>query len=435
MSVKQVVTFKCSKCGASAYPDLQLEGFNCRHCGNLIPWRVANVKRPKALDVEHWLGAGTNLEKGAKLTTSLEPHRNDLPDKARWRPVSLETLVATHDLRAHQEWKHREGLIFRCNNCGGDMRGFSTQTIFECDYCGNKIAEVDVIRSGKYQKNLIVGFDNVDMIPRAIPFRISEEEAKTAIVSLVQSYPQCFANDDIIRPLYNLMKIYVPVKLADAILFGKAQTERGNIHFYQRRQNWTLPETRFFDAYLLNCLHPWDFGSVSPFHPAFLEGNVRVFGLDSLMSDVEYMELCYRTMITDLGPQVQNSFGVNKVYIEWVNSMHERFVNSTILLPIYLLDRMPLTAASEKLGDVRFAVNGQTGKVASLHNTCQPNEYLLQKDPTFPDALSEESTHYSPLIPLVSQNRKDSVFIVADAETAFKGDGKKGGKGFFGLFK
>ena len=131
MSQKQVVSTNCSNCGAAAYPDLQMEGFYCRHCDTLISWHIANLKRPKALNLDHWLGSGENLEKGAKLSTSLDPHINDLPDKARWRYVSLETLVASHDLGAHQEWKQREGLIFPCDNCGAEIQGFSTQTFFE----------------------------------------------------------------------------------------------------------------------------------------------------------------------------------------------------------------------------------------------------------------------------------------------------------------
>ena len=433
MAAKQVVLIKCPNCSAAAYPDLQMEGFYCRHCGTLIPWGNANVARPRALDIEHWLGSGDNLEIGAKLDTSLDPHMNDLPDKSRWRYVGIETLVATHDLRAHHEWKQREGLVFTCFNCAAEVHGFSTQTFFECDYCGNKVAEADVIRSGKYNKRLIVGFDNTDFIPRAIPFKISEEDAKSAIVNLVRENPAHFSNDDIIRPLYDLMKIYVPVTIADATLFGKAQTERGNICFYQRRLNWSLPETRFFDAYLLNYMHPWDFGSAAPFQPAFLEGNVRVFGLYSSFSDVDYMQLGYRSMISDLGPQAAKNFGVNRAYIEWVNCMSHRFVSSTTLVPIYLLDRMPRTSTSEDMGDVRFAVNGQTGKVASLHNTGQPNEYLLFKDPTFPATLSDEATNFTPLIPLISKNRKETVFTVTDAASAFTSGDRKG-KGLFGLF-
>ena len=295
------------------------------------------------------------------------------------------------------------------------------------DYCGNKITEEDVIRSGKYNKDLIVGFNNIDLIPRAIPFKITEEEARNAIINLVQNNPEHFANDDIIRPLYDLTKVYIPIVIADATLYGKAKTEKGNICFYQRRQNWSLPQTRFFDAYLLNYMHPWDFGIAAPFRPAFLEGNVRVFGLYASLSDVDYMQLTYRTMMSDLGPQVKKNFHVNEAQIEWVNSMCERFLYSTVLVPIYLLDRMPLTSATEHLGDVRFAVNGQTGKVASLHNTGKPNEYLLQKEPAFPADLSDESTNFSPLAPLISENYKETKFTVVDAEKAFvRGEKKKG---------
>ena len=110
------------------------------------------------------------MAKGAELSTKLSPHMNDLPDKARWRYVSIETLVATHDIKAHQEWKQKEGLVFHCHNCGAELSGFSTQTIFECAYCGNKIAETDVIASGNYREGLVVDFDNINLIPKAIPF-------------------------------------------------------------------------------------------------------------------------------------------------------------------------------------------------------------------------------------------------------------------------
>ena len=439
ISKENIESIKCSNCGASAFYDMEQEGFLCGYCGTLIPWDSPVHFNPRPLNIKYYQTDVMTPEIGKeiKIINAVSARMNELPDKSKFRTISINSIIAGSDFEAFQQWRSAEALFFLCKNCGAEINGYSTQTVFECDFCGNKIAEADVIANGNYQKELIVGIDDARKTPRAIPFRVSEEKAKLAISNLIKSYPDCFANDKIIRPLKELMKVYVPAYLAEIALIAKAHTEKGEIRFYQGRQNWTLPATIFFDAYLLNAIQPWDFGKISPFRPAFLEGNVRLFGKTETSEikeeNVNYYDLSFRLPLSDLVPQVKEAFGVNDVDIEWIRKDFHRIKGSTVLLPIYLLDKMPHTVKDKQSvrGDVRFAVNGQTGKVASLHNTTMSNEYILQNEPTRPPKMSEVSTKYSPIIPVISKNKKEEYFIITDVQGAF--EVKK--KGFFGFKK
>lgn len=428
---------KCVSCGATVYFDMELGGFLCEHCGNMIPWDSPVHFNPRPLSIKYIYTDDSIPAIGDKISidSGFGIIMNDLPDTSKWRTINLDSIIADNDIEAFSQWKDAEGLAFSCRNCGSEISGYSTQTIFECEFCGNKATSKDVISSGSYTKELIVGMNNSRKTPRAIPFRVSEENAKKAIIDLVNAYPNCFANNDIIRPLKDLTKVYVPVYLTEVVFVAKAQTEKGEIRFYQTRQNVTVPATIFFDAYLLNGLQPWDFGKIAPLRPAFLEGNVKIFSRADIKEDynkiyaddedyapgINFHNLGYRLPLFDLAPRLKETFDVTDVKIEWIQYNSYRAKKTMTLLPMYFLDKMPHTmnASKTEVGDVRFAVNGQTGKVASLHNSSMPNEFILEKNSSRPPNISEVSTKYSPILPVINNNKKEKVFTVIDNQEVF----------------
>lgn len=57
------------------------------------------------------------------------------------------------------------------------LEGESTQRVFECPFCGNKIGVADLLKPGTFNKRLTMGIDAEYVTEQGIPCEISPQQA------------------------------------------------------------------------------------------------------------------------------------------------------------------------------------------------------------------------------------------------------------------
>ena len=403
--MKLMTTIKCSNCSAPSYSDLKKEGFYCHFCGTLLLW--SNLNRPFSLGI-HFRHKPVGMEDGCyKLGMAMvyPPFMNIYDEEeSRERRSCLDSKIAFFNSATYEKWTKREYISSTCETCGSFVGGFSNQSIFECSNCGTKIADSKLISGGKYDKEFVIGRDNNELPSLALPYRINLEKAKKAVMNLAGEEPEIFSGQEVLKHINDLIPVYLPHRPADLECLAQAETEEGIVLFYHGRTNWALPLSYYIDRYLVNALHPWDFLQASPFRPTFLEGDVRIVA----KGKNETHEIRSKILLRDLEPLVKKNFEVSHSHILWVQHDTRLHKYANLMMPIYFLDRIPLNCADSSYTNARFAVNGQTGKAACIINAGEKNEIIIEKNDPFAPALSDESTLYSPLIPV--KKRLDRTF-------------------------
>lgn len=92
------------------------------------------------------------------------------PDEMKRRTSGLDDLLHGFDKGTFEKWDKREEKSFDCPYCGAKITGFSTQSVFKCAYCDNKIMLSEVFESGEYGENLVYGYDP-NMYDLTLPFK------------------------------------------------------------------------------------------------------------------------------------------------------------------------------------------------------------------------------------------------------------------------
>lgn len=418
--MKDVKAVKCSRCGAPAYADQKLEGFLCPYCGNLIPWAqtrggyTPNIAyRHRAIPMVEGLLKLTHV--GMPEEAAKDPRAHD---EMELRTGDVDTALSALDKKTFEAWETRKRIALPCTRCGATIAGYSTQTIFECGYCKNKLMAADVYASGAYHKDMVFGYDH-NMYDMALPFAVSYEEAKMQMLRLAEMHPQDFAGQDIAARLETGLKaLYLPYRLEDASLKATVETEKGEFTFYHDRINWALPCSAAHDIYLLDALHPWDFGQAAPFSPAFLEGDVRIFApVNNEARNTALRRLLWR----DTPAMVSRAFGLGNVkLLSWVYDFR-RHKYAYINLPIWFLDKERGRPGADL--QVSMAVNGQTGKTAALLLQADKKDCVHVREADYVAPMSDECTMYSPPVP-IAYVKPPFLFRTLSFEEA---TGKKGG--------
>ena len=389
--MNDVHAIKCKKCGAPAYSNQAREGFHCPYCGDFVPWATTRahftpdmVFRHRPLPIVDGLLKLTHV--GMPEKSPGDPRASDEMSR---RVRDMDSQLAELDRNAFKSVAGRELITAVCKHCGADITGHSTQNIFVCEYCGNKIMDGDTFADGVYRKE-IFGYDN-NMYNRAIPFSVSADEAKRQILRLIASYPKDFDRQDIAARIdTELQALYLPYRLDDVSLKATVETERGTFTFYQERVNWALPSFTLFDVYLLNELQPWDFGTTAPFAPAYLEGNVRIF---APLNNEERITATRRMLWRDVTTMVSAAFGFNRVKLLTWDYNFRTHKYAFFNLPVWFLDKRQRDLDRDL--QIRMAVNGQTGKAAALFLQSGEKDYVRTLDANPVPKMSDDCTMYS----------------------------------------
>ena len=401
VSEELLQAIKCQSCGAPSYADLRRQGFYCPFCGTLMPW--GETGKPFSLGIRYrHLPVGISEDGCFKLGMSVarEPVKNVFDgDEARLRFPSVDAKLAYCDDKTFEAWQNSETISFICPDCGNQVSGRGTQNILECPSCRNKHVKASVLAGEQYAKDLVIGHDNAYLPNEAIPFKISLDAARQAIFEMINAYPEIFSGRDITGDPEAMQAVYLPYRLCDLFLLAQATTEKGSLLIYHGRVNWALPLSVFHDRFLINALHPWDFGELALFRPELLEGDVRLVGQARNETQAERA----RMLMRDMPAQIKDAFQVQKAHIDWTQDYPRLHQHAQMMLPIWFLDRKPLSSRNRNDVSARFAVNGQTGKTCCIIDAGTDREYIIERPAAFPPLMSEECTLASPPVPVVAK--------------------------------
>lgn len=417
---------KCRSCGGAMYSDQKTASYLCPFCSSKVPWDEDNYYRTLPIYFRHKPVA--RLDGYLKLGHVEIPQSvwsGELLKEQRLRLRGVDDLLADMDQTTHTAFANAYLVKFSCPNCGAAIQGESTQSIFACIYCGNKLGSEQALKPGAYRKELIMGVGAQNLADQALPFHVGPDQAMRAVAELVCAYPSDFAGQEMERRMREeLTAVYLPCELADLSIKAQVKTEKGTVRLYQEIINWARPQTPLYDGHLLDRLDPWDFGDIGNFDPAFLEGNVRIA---SRMNEIlEDSSITQRIILRRLPDDVKNSFGVKKAEIvQWSTDLRGHKY-AYMMVPIYYIDKRP--SDGKDTLQVRIAVNGQTGKVTALFLKGEELEYYRTFEPPQAKAFSSESTVRTKLVP-VRYVKPPFLHETLRFEKALER------KGFSGLFK
>jgi len=392
-----VQAIKCKKCGAPSYAEQARQGFLCLYCGDFVPWAIANAKFTSNIVFKH--RSIPVVDGLLKLTHVGLPERepDDLkyPTELSERVRNTDDKLSELDSKAFRVWKAREMITVACKFCGAQMMGKSTQNIFECEYCKNKIMDEQAFKDGIYRKEIFGYNDNI--YNKAIPFVISKEEAKRRILRLAKDYPDDFGKQLTEKRIDNdLQAVYLPYRLEDVSLKATVETEKGKFTFYQERINWATPRSVLFDVYLIDALQPWDFGETAPFSPAYLEGDIQIFS----PSNNEAVDLAMKRILwRDIPVITSAEFGLQNVKPLTWDYNFRRHSYAYFNLPVWFLDKRREDNKNDL--QIRAAVNGQTGKAAAIFLQTGKKDYIRTQIIKPVPEMSDDCTIFSPPAPII----------------------------------
>lgn len=320
-----------------------------------------------------------------------ENHKTPIENRGklhRWS--STEEKIKAYDPVAYEILANKTGIRFNCKSCGGEIIGYSTQTFFKCPNCNTRIGDADVIESGFYRERQIIGDDGY-LPDWQLPLNINRQRAKSLIKKIVTQNTDHFsgiATNELVADK-NLFAVYIPHELSDLRIRTEVKTEKGNHWFYSEWFNWALPKNHFYDAILLEELHPWDFGKMQTYNPAYFDIDVRIVGLCNGWDRIKQME---HILLGILPKEISETYGLKKVNIINWSRDNRKHQFASISLPIYHAEIVG------KNGEVnaRIMINGQTGRtVAAIRKNNNISYCYL--DSSQPEMTYESSMHSVPL--------------------------------------
>ena len=155
----EMFAIKCQNCGGPMYSHQAKRSFECAYCETVIPWQADAGEPKSALGIRHT--PLTVVDGLLKLTHVSQLERPEDPDwyffNSYWRNQSVLEHLLWEDRGTAQEFQEATHVSIPCPFCGASFEGSSTQRVFECPSCGNKIGMADLLKPGAFSKRLTMG--------------------------------------------------------------------------------------------------------------------------------------------------------------------------------------------------------------------------------------------------------------------------------------
>ncbi len=253
--------------------------------------------------------------------------------------------------------------IYSCDSCGGEIIVEETTTSTKCPYCGNNLL-VSKQLSGDLKPNYV------------IPFKNDKETVKANLKKFFKKkplLPGSFSKDNVIEEIKSL---YVPFWIFDADVHGKVRF-KGEKYRSWSDSEYDYEETEYYsiirggdiafdrvpvdgsskmDDKLMESIEPYDFQEAQEFNVTYLAG----FAADRYDVDksVTFNRATQRFREGTIQAFQKDIHGYSNVTVQDSNIQLSNTNASYALYPVWILN----TKWKDK--PFRFAVNGQTGKVA-----------------------------------------------------------------------
>ena len=253
--------------------------------------------------------------------------------------------------------------IYSCDSCGGEIIVDETTSSTKCPYCGNNLV-VSKELSGDLKPNYV------------IPFKNDKETVQGNLRKFFRKkplLPSSFSKENVIEEIKSL---YVPFWLFDADVAGRVRF-KGEITRTWSDSDYDYKETKYYsiirggeiafdhipvdgsskmEDQLMESIEPYDFKEAEEFNVAYLAG----YAADRYDIDktVTFNRATQRFRDGPIQAFRKDVHGYSNVTVQDSNIQLSNTVTNYALYPVWILN----TKWREK--NFRFAVNGQTGKVA-----------------------------------------------------------------------
>lgn len=320
--------YKCPCCDGAIAFDSGSQKMKCPYCGT-------------EFDVETLLDYDKNLGEDAEDNINWEKN-----DNTQWSEGEEEGL-----------------RVYQCSSCGGEIIADDTTAATECPYCGNPVVMMGQL-SGSLKPDLV------------IPFKLNKKQAKEILKSHYKGkplLPKVFKAENKIEEIKG---IYVPFWLFDADTNAhirykatRVSTWSDSNYYYTRTQYYSVVRggnlgfrnvpvdgSQKMQDDLMESIEPYNYAEAVDFQTAYLAG----YFADKYDVDAN---TCTARANTRIKKSTEEAFrrtvvGYTTVITESSNINVGSGKASYALLPVWILN-------TEWNGEkYRFAINGQTGKIA-----------------------------------------------------------------------
>ena len=253
--------------------------------------------------------------------------------------------------------------IYSCDSCGGEIIVDETTSSTICPYCGNNLV-VSKELSGDLKPNVVIPFKNDK---QAVQDNLTKFFKKKPLL------PGSFKKENTIQ---EIKPLYVPFWLFDADVDGKVRFKGEVVRCYSDAY-YNYREVKYYSIIregriafdhvpvdgskkmedkLMESIEPYDFSEAKEFNVAYLAG----FAADRYDVDKEetFGRATERFRDGTISAFRSDISGYDNVRLEDSNIQLSNTKTLYALYPVWILN----TKWRDK--DYRFAVNGQTGKIA-----------------------------------------------------------------------
>ena len=253
--------------------------------------------------------------------------------------------------------------VYSCESCGGEIIVDETTSSTCCPYCGNNVL-VSKQLSGDLKPN------------RVIPFKNGKDDVMDSLKKFFRKkplLPSSFSKENVIE---EIKPLYVPYWVFDADVDGKVRF-KGETTRKWSDANYDYKETKFYslvrggtiafdhvpvdgsqklDDKLMESIEPFNYNEAVEFNAGYLAG----FAADryDVSKEVTFNRATQRFREGTIQAFRNDIKGYNNVSLEDSNLQLSNTNAIYALYPVWILN------SKWKEKSYRFAVNGQTGKVA-----------------------------------------------------------------------
>lgn len=253
--------------------------------------------------------------------------------------------------------------IYSCDSCGGEIIVEETTSSTSCPYCGNNLLVTKEL-SGDLKPN------------RVIPFKKDKDAVMESMKKFLKKkvlLPSSFSKDNVIE---EIKPLYVPFWLFDADVDGKVRFKGEVVRSYSD-SNYNYKETKYYSIIreghiafdhvpvdgskkmedkLMESIEPFDFGESTDFNVAYLAG----YAADryDVSKDETFNRATQRCREGTIQAFRNDISGYSNVTVSDSNIQLFDTKAQYALYPVWIMN----TKWKDK--NYRFAVNGQSGKMA-----------------------------------------------------------------------